>query len=1062
MNDKTLYRGFGVLAFLVAFVTYLSTVQPSVPFWDCSEFSAAAIWQQVPHPPGAPLFLLVGKLFHLIIPFGDAAWRVNLVASLSSAFTILLLYLISVKVIINLRDEPLEKLADKLAVYGSALIGALALTFSDTFWFNAVESEVYAPSTLFVALIVYLMMRWHEEADKPGSERFLLLIAYLIGLSSGVHLLAILTIFSITLLVYFRKYEFTVKTFVITLIISAAIFWIIYPGIIKWLPSLLDGTLPFKNECKQYFVEDKPIITVFTIGAIIAVIWAFWQGWKKDKPILKLITGSFLLMVIGYSTYTQILLRSNANPPMNENTPKNFDRLTSYLGREQYGDSPFWPRRFQEDDYYSRWYERKNENGEYIYGEWHPPEVVEVECKGEYYKVPKFTKINFAGEINYLLKYQVYHMYVRYFLWNYMGRVSDIQDAGAAFDGEKESKVINHKVGYKDIYPIRFYALPLLFGLFGLFFHFWKDPKMALIYLIMFLLMGVLAEIAQNQLKPQPRERDYFYTGSFFVWCLWIGMGAYFLIDWLSKNSFKTVPVAIILIVSLLLVPVNMAVGGWEMHDRSGNYIPFDYSYNILQSCEKDAIVFTNGDNDTFPLWYLQDVAGVRRDVRVVNLSLGNTLWYIHQLKHREPWGAKKIPLTFSDESLLADERGEQALSYNFGPAQDISIPVPKEVMKKYTDDPRKINESKMSFTFVGKPYTQRNGEQWYLYRVQDKLILDILQQVRWSRPVYFSTTVGSDAYAGLDKFFLNEGMVMRICPVQQRTEASDAVAPEIMDKTLLNVNNSHDYHKKPHYEFKLRNLSNIDVFYDEVHRRLMLNYRSLYVNYAAHCYRDQSDKQKAIGVLDTMNKYISTEQFPMPFELEYKVARLYKEAGSQEGWDKFSDMTLSTCLEIIDNPNLRPRAFYQEVNGRSFGPHRYAANIYEKRQNFDAAKDVLRQLLARVEQKYNEVSTQAGAGSRGMQEIMVNMYDLKSKIKEYDIDKLEAQGKIKEALRLAYKIKEEYLTGGDPNFKYLATYIDQKIQKIIREHNLSEEYLKNIDSSVSQENRESAVKIEG
>ena len=309
-------RVFGFLAFLVAMVTYTMTVQPTVPFWDCGEFSAASVWQQVPHPPGAPLFLMFGKLFHVLIPFGDIGWRINMLSVVTSALSILLLYLITTKVILNFRKESEMSTGDYLAVYGSALVGALAFAFSDTFWFNAVESEVYAASQFFVSLVVYLMMRWNEMAEEQGSERYLLLIAYLMGLSTGVHLLAILTIFSIVMLVYFRKYTFSVKSFIWMGIIAVVTFFVIYPGIVKWIPALMAGHFPFKNEVGQYTTEGAwvPFIAIF---GILAAIYGFYYGQKKNNPVLKLSTLAFLLMVFGYTTYTQILLRSHANPPMN-------------------------------------------------------------------------------------------------------------------------------------------------------------------------------------------------------------------------------------------------------------------------------------------------------------------------------------------------------------------------------------------------------------------------------------------------------------------------------------------------------------------------------------------------------------------------------------------------------------------------------------------------------------------------------------------------------------------------------------------------------------------------
>ena len=526
MDNKNLHRLFALLSFATAMIVFGLTVQDSVPFWDCGEFSAAAIWQQVPHPPGAPLFLMIGKIFDILIPFGDPGWKINMASATSSAFAVLFLYLITVMAIKNFRKEAISTLGDALAVYGSAFVGAAAFTFSDTFWFNAVESEVYAMSTLFVSIIIYLMMRWNEEADNPGHERFLLLIAYLIGLSTGVHLLPILAIFSIVFLVYLRKYKTTFGGLMITGILSLVIFFVIYPFIVKWIPALLAGHSPGRNEVHQYNINDSTLLVIiallFVFGAIGLFVWAM----KNKKEMIMLASGAVVLVLMGYTTYTQILLRSNANPPMNENSPKEFGDLASYLGREQYGDDASWPRRIKTEDRFVRNYLSKDENGEYIYGEWFPPSRERVETSdGQAVTKPVWNRIDFNDEMAYLWKYQMVHMYWRYFGWNFVGKTSDEQDAGVAWfsNTNPEIEVLNDLNGYAKEFPIRFFALPLIFGLIGFFFHFKEDRKMAVLHLVIFLMMGVLAAVAQQQQDPQPRERDYFYTGSFMVWCMWIG-----------------------------------------------------------------------------------------------------------------------------------------------------------------------------------------------------------------------------------------------------------------------------------------------------------------------------------------------------------------------------------------------------------------------------------------------------------------------------------------------------------------------------------------------------------
>ena len=817
------------------------------PFWDCGEFSAASTWQQVPHPPGAPLFLMIGKVFQIIIPFGDLGWRVNLAAVFSSAFTILFVYLITVKLIENFRGKA-NSFGEAIAICGSGYIAAAAFTFSDSMWFNSVESEVYATTTVFVALVVWLMMVWHEKSEEPGHERYLLLIAYTIGLSTGVHLLSILTIFSVVYVVYVRKYKFTIPSFLLMGIIAIIIFLVIYQFVILMFPAYLAGHSAGRNKAMEYAMEDSVFLQLVVVASILGAIFALYKGITKKNSWLSLASSCFILIVLGYSTYTHILIRANSNSPMNENEPKNFTRLASYVGREQYGAAPNWPRRYQTDDYFIERYNQKDEKGEYVYGPWSPPKRVEANKKdGSAIGVNEFTDINTSAELAYMFKYQIDHMFLRYFFWNFVGKKSDVQDAEAAwFSKTPDVDQLNYDSGYKDQFPVRFFAIPLFIGLIGLFFHFYRDNKMAWAIMFMFLTMGVLATLQQNQQDPQPRERDYFYAGAFLMWAIWIGIGSFSLIEWLGKKNITTSIASGLVFGLVLIVPVNMAVGGWKIHSRAGDYLPFDYSYNILQSVEPNAILFTNGDNDTFPLWFLQDVEGVRRDVRIANLSLGNTLWYVDQLKNRSPWGAKKVPLSFADDSLkIYDETNPLALSYDFSEARQVEIPVRKEILQQYTSDPQILAEGKMKFTFTGRPYTEREGKQINLIRVQDKLILDILQQTKFERPVYFSNTVGPDAYAGLENHFRYEGMAMRICPVVQKKGGSETINADVMEKCLMNVDNSNNFSKEFKYGFKFRNLNNPSVYFDEVHRRLMTSYRSLYITYAAHHLREINNPKK-------------------------------------------------------------------------------------------------------------------------------------------------------------------------------------------------------------------------
>lgn len=1032
MDKKLINRIFAILAFVVSFITYALTVQPSVPFWDCGEFSGATVWQQVPHPPGAPLFLMVAKLFHLFLPFGDPGWKINMTSVFADAFIILLVYLITYRIIENLMGKKVETTYEAISVYGSSLVAALAFNFSDTFWFNGVESEVYASSTLFVALIIYLMMRWNEEADNPGHEKYLLLIAYLIGLSTGVHLLSILTIFSLVYLVYFRKYQIKPVSFIVVSIISIIIFSIIYPGIVKWIPALLAGHSPTKNDAHEYIITDSLFLRLIPIILVILAGYYLWYSQKKSRYIIGLVASSFLLMIIGYTTYTQILIRSNSNPPMNENEPKNIERLVSYLGREQYGEAPMWPRRYQTDSYYVRNYNKQDDKGNYVYGPWNPPTKKEVyKSDGTGYLANDFTNVNTSGELNYLWKYQIDHMFLRYFFWNFVGRSSDIQDAGASWFDTREADVLNINNGYKNLFPVRFFAIPLLFGLLGLFFHFNKDPKMAFIYLVMFLMMGLLAAIQQNQQEPQPRERDYFYAGAFMVWTMWIGLGVYSIIDSLKKNYNKNFVPATIVAISMLLVPINMGAQGWKIHSRAGNYFPFDYSYNILQSVEKDAILFTNGDNDTFPVWFLQDVEGVRRDVRIVNLSLGNTLWYIDQLKNREPWGAKKVPISIPDDSLkVYDETDPRAYSYEFGEAREVTLNIPKEIMKQYTNDPQLIENSKMTFTYKGEQYRENEGKMIYLFRVQDKLIFDILKTNMFKRPIYFSATVGSDVYIGLEDFLVRGGLALRITPVKQpRGKASD-LDINITEKCLFNYDNSNNFHKEPHYGFKFRNLNDPSVYYDEVHRRSILGYRLIFLDYAQNVLTIQKDTVKANKALELMNKLISVDLFPMDWEMTAQVADLYDKMNNKQMAKKFAEMSINLVETALANNQIMKEMQFYELLGRYRGPYTTMADMAYLIKDYKLTIEKLNMEYAMASQMLQDIKSDPQYA--GYQQYLVeNMNNIKKKVLMIQMEQAEAAGGKKGRIDFINKTIERLHNTNNPDSIMLARQLEAFVNNI-------------------------------
>ncbi|MEX2116057.1 MAG: DUF2723 domain-containing protein [Bacteroidota bacterium] len=826
MNDWKLNRLIAIGLFFVSLAVYIVTLPPTVVFWDVGEFMAAAYYLQVPHPPGSPLFLLIGRIFSMIPFAADVAVRMHFISALSAAATVMFLYLTSVRFITMWRGIP-SSTTDRVAVYGSSVIGALSLAFSKTFWFNAVEAEVYGLSMLFTASVFWLALRWYEKADWKRGDVYLLLIAYLMGLSVGVHLLAILLLFSVMLLVYFRLYEFSLRSFVKFGVVSLFVFGGIYPGIVKWFPSLLDGEF---GGTRSTIFEFIPVV------AIAGALYGVYRSVKLNHRILNVALLSFLLIVLGYSTYTMVYIRANAGTPMNENNPDNLTRLVSYLNREQYGTAPLIERR------------------------WNTTEPEQAAAHQRY-----------SSDLDYFWRYQLNHMYLRYFGWNFIGQEGDWKEAGVDWR--------------------KFYGIPLLLGLIGVFHHWSRDWKMTLVSISFFLVMGLALVLYLNMQEPQPRERDYIFVGSYFVFAMWIGMGVLALIDEVKSRFFQgsNFPVATygLLAAAFVFSPLNMLRVNYDSADRSGNYVAWDYSYNLLQTCEKDAILFTNGDNDTFPLWYLQDVEGVRRDIRVVNLSLLNTDWYIRQLKHMEPYGAKKVPISITDSRLD-----------NIGPlpwqAQVREIPLPKPVIDQYdVVDTSITNRGAIQFTLAP---TISVG-QYQLLRVQDIMVYDIIRTNNWERPVYFAMTVSDDSKIGLRDFMRLEGLAFRFVPRRgmywENLDAEKMWAHFSRDPAEPSV--------EPQVGFLWRGLNDSSVYYDEDSRRLMANYRQAFFSLGYYSFNVRKEPMRFAEVLDRMEELIPRKVIPMSRGMKLDIANYYAMAGRKDAQDTLLREIIAETRPIVE-----------------------------------------------------------------------------------------------------------------------------------------------------------------
>lgn len=867
MTDSRINRLTALGVFLIASVVYFITINPTVAFWDVGEFIAAAYLLQVPHPPGSPLFLLIGRVIGMI-PFSeDIAFRMHSISAVAAALGVMFLYLVAVKVIIRFRGVPASGV-DKLVAYGASAIGALSLAFGTTYWDNATEAEVYGLSMLFVAAITWLVMRWSERPDAPHNEKYILLIAFLIGLSVGIHLLAILAIFTVLIIIYFTKYTFSRESFIIFGVIAVGVFFVIYPGVVKWLPSMMDGEVGgYTNDLLTYI----PFI------AIAAAAYGVYKTAKSGNKIMHVALLSFLLIVLGYSTYIMVIMRANVpNMPMNENDPSNLTRLVSYLNREQYGQAPVMQRRYSQEPM-------------------HAP-----------------TWQNYTSDMDFMMRYQINHMYVRYLLWNYVGAAGDEQDSGVDWSET--------------------FGIPLLLGLFGVYYHFRKDWKMALPYLVMFLVMGVILALYQNQQEPQPRERDYFYIGSFFVFSLWIAVGIVALVDFFRKNLKKNqqrlyaMAAAGTVGVFMFAIPINMLKVNWHTHDRSGYYVAWDYSYNILQTCERDAIIFTNGDNDTFPLWYLQDVEGIRRDIRVVNLSLVNTPWYILQLKNNEPHGAKKVPISFTDAQI---ERLQPVI---WEPRQ-LDLPVPRETFEAFgVVDTTLINRGKITFTM---PNTLQFGNTKAI-RVQDIMVRDIIMTNKWQRPIYFAVTVSPDSKIGLDQYLWMDGLAWRLQP--NKVPSSEAgINKDVMYQNIMTENVIPS--REPQYGYLYRGLDDPSVYFDENSRRLTTNYRSSYVRLALYYYLAEGRQDSARNVLARMERVVPRNVIPMDWRYKSDIMGIYSRIGNMTMYEEYAAEVEQVCKELIDRGLVDMQSFYN--------PYRILLEIYETRQDYANAVDILSRVEA-------------------------------------------------------------------------------------------------------------------
>ena len=1006
---KLVNNVLGWLTFLVAAFVYCSTIEPTASFWDCPEFITTGYKLEVGHPPGAPFFMLTANLFSQFASDPtQVAKMVNTMSALLSATTILFLFWsithLARKLI--LKDWSEMTMGKLIAIEASGLVGALIYTFSDTFWFSAVEGEVYAYSSAFTAIVFWLILKWEDHADEPHSDRWLVLIAYMTGLSIGVHLLNLLCIPAIVLVYCYRRYPHielkgSLLALLASFVIVAGVLYGVVPGIITvagWLELLFVNQLgcPFNTGEIVYIILLVAIVIwaiyesytdrnfkrqnlSFTlavgmlgipfrgmgwgaaiVGIIILAAIYFGLNYRKkiDKQLVPVVSARFkntallcmLMLMIGYSSYAVIVIRSSANPPMDQNSPEDVFTLGSYLSRDQYGDSPLlYGQAYTSQvafDVDGNMCIPKRKEGAAI---WQRKEKASDTEKDSYFVVSHKDKLVYAqnmlfprmhssahaqayeswlggvtgtnvpydrcGEqvtvkmptqwdnIRFFLSYQCNFMYWRYFMWNFAGRQNDLQGSGEPEHGNwitGISFIDNWMLGDQSKLPQElkdnkghnvFYCLPLLLGLIGLFWQAWRGQRgirQFWVVFFLFFMTGLAIVLYLNQTPQQPRERDYAYAGSFYAYAIWCGLGVLALYDMLKKKlKTNDVALASVLGVACLLVPIQMASQTWDDHDRSGRYTCRDFGQNYLMTLQDkgNPIIFTNGDNDTFPLWYNQETEGFRTDARVCNLSYLQTDWYIDQMK-RPAYDSPSVPITWprldfcsgTNDYIQVDPSLKQQVQnfYKEHPAEaraqfgDQPFEV-KNIMKYWvrtknsdmhviptdtlylTIDKEAVKKSGMmmaSDTIPDRMVISLAGKR-ALYK-NDLMMLEMLAQCNWTRPLYVATTVGGDNYMNLGDNFVQEGLAYRITPFTTNKPGAKNFDTE---KTYNNVMN----------RFKFGGLDKKGLYIDETIMRMCYTHRNLFAQLALALIQEGKN-DKALKVLRKAEKSIPEYNVPNTF----------------------------------------------------------------------------------------------------------------------------------------------------------------------------------------------------
>jgi tetratricopeptide (TPR) repeat protein len=957
-NFRRLNKITGWVLFSVSTFVYLLTIEPTVSFWDCGEFILSSFRLQVGHPPGAPLFLMIGRIATLF-SLGDAskaAMMMNALSAICSGFAIMFLFWTITHLVkrVYTRSDEVESVHIP-AILGSGIIGALAYTFSDTFWFSAVEGELYALSSLVTGLVFWGMLKWEEEVDKKYSGRWIILIAYIMGLGLGIHRLNLLVLPVLFFVFYFKKYEITTKGIIKTLLLAVVTLYlmvfILMPGVPRvagWFELFFVNVIGMPYNSGLIF---------FLIILTAALVFGIRYSIKSGRVILNYLITAITVIMIGYSSYTMIMIRSSARPPMNQNNPSDIFSLSYYINMEQYGSSP---------KIYGHYYSApiidvKSVVAGYnkVNGRYEPYFRPEYEYKKEFMTMfprmystePEHEKAykhwgritgrrytvtsgsekeilvcpTFGENLRYFFRYQTGFMYLRYFMWNYAGRQNDNQGNGNPLQGNWISgiKFIDEaRLGDLDKMPQdlknnpgrnTYFFLPLLLGIAGIFWQYRKDRKGFWLVLAFFIMTGVAIILYLNQYPNQPRERDYAYAGSFYAFAIWIGLGFMLAYEYLKKFLNEKISAAIVFIVLLFAVPVLMATQNWDDHDRSGRYTARDIGANYLLSCAPNSVLFTYGDNDSFPVWYVQDVEQVRTDVRVANLSYFQAGWYIDMMRQKA-FKSDPLPLTLPREKYIEGSRDQLPVNNRIDKPVELSqvVQFAGQDDKKYKIDVSgrgdflnyipsnkfiiDVDSAKVVANGTVKEYFRDRIESPMIWEYTDNdafkgdlAMMDLLSTNKWDRPVYISTTVPSTQYKGLEKYFVQEGITYRIVPI--KTDKSEEGEFGMIDPAGMYDNMMNKY--------KWGNAADPSVYLDENNKRMLSNFRRIFGN-LGKALLAAGDTTKAVEAAHKGLEIVPAEKLPYDFFV-ISLAEVLISAGEVEEGNKVLNDVMKYSKEYLD-----------------------------------------------------------------------------------------------------------------------------------------------------------------